>query len=485
MGRAYTYVILGGGTAAGYAALEFVKQGFNHGELCIISEEAVAPYERPALCKGFLLPEEPARLPFFHTCVGTGQGRHLPRWYRENGVELILNTKVVKVNLHEKTLLTEVHETITYRTLIIATGARAMKLEEFGVPGSVAPNICYLRSVDDAQKLVSVMDSCKTTGGQAVVIGGGYIGMECAAALVDNKLPVTIVFPETHFMARLFTPEIAAFYEDHYTKKGVVFKKGTIIAGFERDEKGKVVAVQLDDGTRLQSDLVVVGVGIRPNVSLFERQLILDKGGIKVNGKMQTSNSSVYAVGDVVSFPIKMYGDYRKLEHVEHARMSAAHAVQAILAPRDTRDYDYMPSFYSRVFTLSWQFYGDDKGTCILFGDRASKKFGAYWVHKGRVVGTFLEGGSKEEYNALMRVARDQPEVEDLPLLMTQGMDFATLHSSQPVAPIERTLRDSLTEGHMLLSAPSISIYQVVAGLAAAAVVGGFSYWYSRRGRKW
>lgn len=248
-----------------------------------------------------------------------------------------------------------------------------------------------------------------------------------------------------------------------------------------------MVAVQLDDGSRLPSELVIVGVGIRPNVGLFEGQLTLDKGGIKVNGKMQTSNHSVYAVGDVVSFPIKMYGVYRRLEHVDHARKSAAHAVQAILSPKDTKDYDYMPSFYSRVFTLSWQFYGDNQGTCVLFGDPSSWKFGAYWVHDGKVVGTFLEGGSEEEYVALVRVARDQPEVADVPLLKEQGLEFAlgyTPKPAGPIAPIEKTLIESLNEGHMILAAPSISIYQVAAGVAAAVALGGFAYWYGRRRRR-
>jgi monodehydroascorbate reductase (NADH) len=184
---------------------------------------------------------------------------------------------------------------------------------------------------------------------------------------------------------------------------------------------------------------VVAGIGIRPNVTLFEGQHTLDKGGIKMNGKMQTSDRSVYAVGDVVSFPVKIYGDYRKLEHVDHARKSAAHAVQAILRPNKTRDYEYMPSFYSRVFNLSWQFYGDTKGTSIWFGEPEKRKFGAYWVQKGKVVGTFFEGGSKEEYGALMRVARDQPEVEDLDQLKSQGLNFAIAHALLPAAPVVMT----------------------------------------------
>eukprot|EP00250_Pteridium_aquilinum_P002593 c12815_g2_i1 orf=236-1078(+) len=280
MGRAFKIVILGGGVAAGYAALEFVKHGIHHGDLCIISEEAVAPYERPALSKGCLFAEGAATLPSFHTCVGIGAERQTPKWYEDHGIELVLSTRVKSVDVRRKTLLSAAGETITYKTLIIATGARVLHLEEFGVTGADAKNICYLRNLEDANELVQVMASCR--GGRAVVIGGGYIGMECAAALVSNNIRVTMVFPERHCMARLFTPEIAAFYEDYYGKRGVEFIKGTVMAAFESDAEKKVTAVVLKDGTRIEADMVVVGIGIRANVGLIEGQLTLEKGGIKV-----------------------------------------------------------------------------------------------------------------------------------------------------------------------------------------------------------
>ncbi|EFJ08252.1 hypothetical protein SELMODRAFT_131995 [Selaginella moellendorffii] len=486
MGRSFRFVILGGGVSAGYAALEFVRLGIPAGDLCIITDEAVAPYERPALSKGFLLPEGAVRLPAFHTCVGVGAERLTARWYKEHGIELLLNTQVVSVDLKRQTLLTSAKETIAYLMLIVATGARVLRLEEFGVTGADARNIFYLRNLHDATKLVEAMQSC--SGGKAVVIGGGYIGMECAAALVSNGVHVTMVFPESHCIARLFTPQIATFYEDYYTRKGVVFVKGTVMSTFESDKDGKVAAVVLKDGTRLPADLVVVGVGIRPNTTLLEGQLIMEKGGIKVNGKMRTSNSTVYAVGDVAAFPLKMYGDVRRLEHVDHARKSAAHAVESIMHPERAKDYDYLPYFYSRVFSLSWQFFGDNSGECLLFGDLKSEKFGAYWVDRGRLVGAFLEGGSKSEYAALAVVARKRPMVEDVQLLAGQGIKFA-------LALCEATSSDSLVStmaatdderGAMAAVASDLlqhSGFKVGAGIVVAVAVSWVAYWYGRK--KW
>lgn len=145
----------------------------------------------------------------------------------------------------------------------------------------------------------------------------------------------------------------------------------------------QVTAVILEDGRHLPADVVVIGIGIRANTSLFEGQLVMsmENGGIKVNGQLLTSDSSVYAVGDVAAFPIKLfYGDIRRLEHVDSARRTARHAVASILEPSKTRDIDYLPFFYSiRVFTLSWQFCGDNVGEVVHFGDftSSSPRFGA------------------------------------------------------------------------------------------------------------
>ncbi|XP_044479083.1 monodehydroascorbate reductase 4, peroxisomal-like isoform X1 [Mangifera indica] len=480
MGRAFVYVILGGGVAAGYAALEFTKRGVAPGELCIISEEPVAPYERPALSKGYLLPESAARLPSFHTCVGANEERLTLKWYKEHGIELVLGTKVKSADVRRRTLLTAAGETISYKILIVATGARALKLEEFGVSGSDAENVCYLRDLADANRIADVMQS--SVGGNAVVIGGGYIGMECAASLVINKINVTMVFPEAHCMARLFTPKIASYYEDYYTSKGVKFIKGTVLSSFDIDSNGKVVAVNLRDGSRLPVDMVVVGIGIRPNTSLFEGQLTLEKGGIKVNGRLQSSNSSIYAVGDVAAFPLKIFGEIRRLEHVDSARKSARHAVTAIMEPDKTGEFDYLPFFYSRVFALSWQFYGDNAGEVVHYGDFSGNTFGAYWVSKGHLVGSFLEGGTKEEYEAIAKATRLKPAINDLGELERQGLGFALAVSREAVqSPPPADVKQS---GGLVLERP-LYPWHATAGVILAASVAAFAYWYGRRRRRW
>ncbi|KGN48244.1 hypothetical protein Csa_003688 [Cucumis sativus] len=427
----FKYVILGGGVAAGYAAREFVKQGLNPGELAIISKEAVAPYERPALSKAYLFPESPARLPGFHVCVGSGGERLLPDWYKEKGIELILSTEIVEADLPAKRLRSAHGKIYNYQTLIIATGSTVIKLSDFGVQGADAKNIFYLREIDDADQLVEAIKAKEN--GKVVVVGGGYIGLELGAALRINNFDVSMVYPEPWCMPRLFTPEIAAFYEGYYAQKGITIIKGTVAVGFTVDTNGEVKEVKLKDGRVLEADIVVVGVGARPLTNLFKGQIVEEKGGIKTDEFFKTSVPDVYAVGDVATFPLKLYNELRRVEHVDHSRKSAEQAVKAIKASEEGKaieEYDYLPYFYSRSFDLSWQFYGDNVGDAVLFGDNspdsATHKFGSYWIKDGKVVGAFLESGSPEENKAIAKVARIQPSVENSDLLLKEGISFAS-----------------------------------------------------------
>ncbi|KAL6574961.1 hypothetical protein OROMI_012246 [Orobanche minor] len=454
--KSFKYVIIGGGVAAGYAAREFAKQGVKPGELAIISKEAVAPYERPALSKAYLFPEGTARLPGFHVCVGSGGERLLPEWYTEKGISLILSTEIVKADLASKTLISAAGDFFKYQILIIASGSTVIKLTDFGVKGADAKNIFYLREIDDANKLVEAIKGKKN--GKAVIVGGGYIGLELSAALKINNIDVSMVYPEPWCMPRLFTADIAAFYEGYYANKGISIIKGTVAVGFDTNENGEVTDVRLKDDRVLEADIVVVGVGGRPLTNLFKGQVEEEKSGLKnnvhldgvwvtkVEGKslltfnnhvekrspkitdsfFKTSVPDVYAVGDVATFPLKLFNEIRRVEHVDHARKSAEQAVKGT----SIEEYDYLPYFYSRAFDLSWQFYGDNVGETVLFGDSnpasPTHKFGTYWIKDGKVVGVFLESGTPEENKAIAKVARVQPPVGSLDQLAREGLAFAS-----------------------------------------------------------
>lgn len=409
--KQYKYIILGGGNAGGYAAARLVEQhALAPHSLAIVSADAYAPYERPALSKGFLTANPPARLPGFHTCVGGGGERHGPEWYEQNGIDLYLSTRVASADVKAKELKTADGDSYKYDKLMVATGSGVVKLSDFGAPGAHLKGIHYLREMADAFELYDAMKA--NDGCNAVVIGGGYIGMECAAALAVNNVNVTMVFPEEHLMPRLFTPEIAQHYEKAYGDKGVRFVKGTLAESLQGDDSGAVKEVKLKNGTTLPADMVVVGVGARPNVELFKDSLQMEAGGIQVDGYMRTSDASVYAVGDVAAFPLRMYGDrMTRVEHVDHSRKSATHAADAMAADGEAsglQPYTYLPFFYSRVFSLSWKFWGDTPpGADVVLAGKMDPKLLALWISQDSLVlGAFIEGGTEEEEGKVRSAAQ-------------------------------------------------------------------------------
>jgi len=325
----YKYVVLGGGNSAGYVAKQFVELGGEKGELAIVGKESVAPYERPALSKAFLFADPPARLPGFHTSVGGGGERQSKEWYDQHGIDLLLGKEVEEADLKSKTLKTTKGEEIKADNLILATGCGAVILSK--LPGADLKNIFYLREHDEALELYDGLKAAK--GKDVVVVGGGYIGMEVAAAANIIGCNVKMIFPDPYFMPRLFTPEIAEFYEKFYHDKNIEIVKHVKCTGFEGSDSVSRVVLEDKDGKKstVSADAVIVGVGSRPNTKLFDGQVDFEMGGISVDPYMQTSLDGVYAIGDIATFPLKLYGNKMfRAEHVGHARQSASQVMKVI-----------------------------------------------------------------------------------------------------------------------------------------------------------
>lgn len=423
------YVIVGGGNAAGYAARTFVEHGVADGRLCIVTKEGVAPYERPALTKAYLFPpdKKPARLPGFHTCVGSGGERQTPEWYKEKGIEMLYEDPVENIDTEKQTLTTSSGKLLKYGSLIIATGCTASRFPD--KIGGNLPGVHYVRDVADADALVSSLEKTK----KVVVVGGGYIGMEIAAAAVAWKLDTTIIFPEDHLLQRLFTPSLARRYEELYQKNGVKILKGASIKSLEASSNGNggVASVKLGDGSIVEADTVIIGIGAKPAVGPFERVgLNTDVGGIQVDGLFRTSIPGIFAVGDVAAFPLKIYSRISRVEHVDHARRSAQHCVKALLSAQ-TNTYDYLPYFYSRVFEYEgsprkvwWQFFGDNVGETVEIGN-FDPKIATFWIESGKLKGVLVESGSPEEFQLLPELARRQPPIDKAKLQNATSVEEA------------------------------------------------------------
>ena len=422
-------VVVGGGVSAGYFARAIVAAG-RGADLTIISAEQVAPYERPALTKAVLHAESPARLPGFHTCVGGGGERQTEAWYADKGVTLRLGTRVVGWDASSRTVTADDGAVTPYDALVVAIGCTALRLPE-AIGGSL-PGVHYVRDNADALALSDAMATAKAP----VVIGGGYIGLEAAAALAARGLNPRVVLMEPHTMARLWTPEVAAKYEALYESKGVVFHRGARVKRVVAGADGRVDGVELEDGAVLPADLVVVGVGAgAPSAPFDALRTTPDPkrpGGIAVDHVFAASGAdvaprSVFAVGDVAAFPardgVSAAPSPTRVEHVAHARASAAHCARAVLDDTFEAPYEYLPFFYSRVFeqkdqprAVNWAFWGFNRGACVCVGDFAPS-MAAFWVDEaddgtGKVAGVMVESCSDAERDAAKRAAASRTTVD-------------------------------------------------------------------------
>lgn len=224
------YLILGGGMVAGYAAKEMAEHGLKAGELTIVSADDALPYERPPLSKGFLAGKD----------TETGILINSSDWYREHGVSVALKTTVQSVDLAKKSLRTSSGQTFESDNLLIATGARPRKLH---VPGGDLANVFYLRSMADSRAIRSAAEEAK----RAVVVGGGFIGMEVTAVLAQKNIHATMIFPEERVWKRAFTPEMSRFFENYYAARNVEVMAKSNVTGFEG--KSNVSAVASSIGT--------------------------------------------------------------------------------------------------------------------------------------------------------------------------------------------------------------------------------------------
>lgn len=367
----YRYVIIGGGMAAGYAVKELVKAGLQPEELCLISADNVAPYNRPPLSKEFLEGKKEAEKLFINK----------PSFYEESGISLRLQCTATGLDTEAKRVTLDSGETIGYEKLLLATGSDVRHLD---LPGSDQDGILYLRSFDSCSLLKTRAEQAK----RLVVIGGGFIGTECASRLALQGLETTILFREAHLLDFFLPPEISNLYESRFNEHGVKLVPQAQITRFTGSDM--VEGVQLASGEVIPADLVLVAVGVTPAVELARQAGLAVNKGVVVNEYLETSAPDVYAAGDVCEYPDRYLGQSRHVEHEDHARNSGKHAAKAMLG--DCQPYDYLALVWSDVYDISWEFYGDSRGaTQVIFrGDVPSAKFSAFWLQDGRLIGAMV-----------------------------------------------------------------------------------------------
>ncbi|MEK9822251.1 MAG: NAD(P)/FAD-dependent oxidoreductase [Pseudomonadales bacterium] len=369
-------VVIGAGQAAGQAAASLRQEGYE-GEITIIGDEAQAPYQRPPLSKAYLSGE-------------VGLDRVLVRpenFYADKGINLQTGVRVESINRADKTIATSTGSTLSYDKLLIATGSRPRILN---IEGSDLEGLHYLRTVDDVDGIRTAMEAAKNV----CIVGGGYIGLEVAAVAKKAGHNVTVLEMEDRILQRVTTAEMSEFYHALHTGRGVDIRVNTMVSGFA-GENGRVTSVLCGDES-IPADLVIVGIGIIPNVELAEAAGLTCDNGIVVNDHCQTSDPDIYAAGDCTNHPNPILDRRLRLESVPNAMEQARTACSNMLGGDKT--YAAVPWFWSDQYELKLQMVGfsADGDQSVLRGDKASNEFAVFYLKDGNVVAVDAVNSPKE-----------------------------------------------------------------------------------------
>ena len=360
-------VVIGAGQA-GLQTIMSLRQTGYEGDITLVGDEAFLPYQRPPLSKAYLSGNMERERLFLKP----------DEFFTENNVTLKLNTSVESLDAAAKSVTLSNGETLSFEYAVIATGSRPRLLN---VPGRELANIFDLRGMAD----IDAMQPHFVEGKKLVVVGGGYIGLEAAAVAAGMGLSVHVLEAAPRLLARVAEPEISDFYTRIHQAHGVTLVTESQMTGFVGD--GAVSGVEMADGSIIDADIVITGIGILPNVEIAETAGLAVENGIVVNEVGQTSDAHIFAAGDCTSHPNDLLGRTMRLESVPNAIEQGKAVASAICgAPKP---YHQVPWFWSDQYDVKLQIAGvptqiDSK---VLRGDDSSNSFAWFYFTGDKLTG--------------------------------------------------------------------------------------------------
>ncbi|WP_329475392.1 NAD(P)/FAD-dependent oxidoreductase [Kribbella sp. NBC_01484] len=367
-------IVIVGASLAGATAAETLRTEGWSGGIVLIGSETSLPYERPPLSKGVLLGKDQTEVAQLHD----------QQWYDDNSIELRLGKTVTAIDPKAHSVTVDDGSQVSYRKLLIATGSRVRRID---VPGADLPGVHYLRTAEESQALTDAYAAKP----RVVVVGAGWIGLESASAARERGCEVTVVEPQSTALAAVLGEEIGELFAEFHRQHGVQFRFGTGVEGFEGTDK--VTGVRVSGGEVIPADLVVVGVGVQPNIELaadagIEVATRENGSGIVTGPDLRTSAEDVYAAGDVVRWDHPLFGRPVRVEHWQNAKDTGKSAAKAMLG-QDVA-HDAIPFFFTDQFDLGMEYAGDvPRGTSyqvVLRGDPKSGAYVAFWLDDDRHV---------------------------------------------------------------------------------------------------
>jgi len=376
-------VVIVGAGAAGSAAAEMLRREGYEGPITLISADEFLPYDRPNLSKDYL--------------AGTAPEEWIPLrstdFYREQEIDLLTNTSVTAIDPKARRMALSDRRSLGYGALLLATGADPVRLE---IPGGGLPHVCYLRTLADSRRIIDKAKDAK----RAVVIGASFIGLEVAASLRERKVEVEVVGKGPLPLEKVLGHELGNLIRETHEARGVRFHLGRTPAAIRNRQ------VQLDDGTILDCDLVVVGIGVRPNTGLAEKAGIATDDGVLVNEYLETNVPGIFAAGDIARWPDPRAGRIR-VEHWVVAQRQGQTAARNILGARERLEAP--PFFWSNHFDLHIRYVGHGSGDdeVNVSGDLKAKDASVIFRSRGKTTAVASMGRDLESLKAELALERD------------------------------------------------------------------------------
>lgn len=376
-------VVIVGAGAAGGAATEMLRREGYDGPVTLIGADEFLPYDRPNLSKDYL--------------AGTAPEEWIPLrsadFYREQKIDTRTNTSVTAIEAKTKQVMLSDGDALSYGALLLATGAEPIRLS---IPRDDLPHVCYLRTLTDSRRIIEKAKHAN----RAVVIGASFIGLEVAASLRERKLEVAVVGRESLPLEKILGPELGKSIRETHEAHGVKFHLGRTPAVIEERH------VRLDDGTILDCDLVVVGIGVRADTALAEQAgVAIEEGGVLVNEFLETSVPGIFAAGDIARWPDPRVGLIR-VEHWVVAQRQGQAAARNILGAREP--FVAPPYFWSNHFDLHIRYVGHASGEdrATVSGNLKAKDASVIFRRDNKVTAVASVGRDLENLKAEVALGR-------------------------------------------------------------------------------
>ena len=376
-------VIIGAGAAGGAAAEMLRREGYD-GPVTLIGADESLPYDRPNLSKDYLAGNAPEEwIPL-----------RPPEFYREQKIDALTDTTVTSIDPKAKQVTLSDGRSLGYGALLLATGAEPVHLT---IPGADLPHVFYLRTLADSRRIIEKAKNAK----RAVVIGSSFIGLEAAWSLRERKLEVAVVGRDSMPLGKVLGTEMGNLVRETHEAHGVKFHLGRTPAAIHNRD------VELDDGTKLDCDLVVIGIGVRPNTRLAEQAAVATDNGVLVNEFLETNIPGIFAAGDIARWPDPRAGRIR-VEHWVVAQRQGQTAARNILGAREP--FTIPPFFWSNHFDLHIHYVGHGSGgdEASVSGDLKAKHASVLFRSDGKLNGVASIGRDRENLEAEMALERGE-----------------------------------------------------------------------------